>query len=225
MKPLSQRLETIAALVPKGARACDIGCDHGYLAIYLAINDIAKTVIAADLNEGPLERAKQNIKKLGCDNLQLRLCNGLSGIEKNEVDTIIIAGMGGNVISDIINDCDWSKSNDLTFILQPTTSGEVLREFLCKNGFEIMSETVVNENQKLYSVLVVKFTNHNNSFCDGFYYIGKVTTKTEDGIKYIKKQQKRLKSAAEATQNIPQKEKEHKIFLSAYNYISNILAE
>lgn len=225
MKPLSQRLLTIASLVPVGARVCDIGCDHGYLSIYLALNNIARSVIAADLNESPLERACKNIKKLGCNNVELRLCNGLSGIKKSEVDTIIIAGIGGNVISDIINNCAWAKTDDLTFIMQPTTSCEVLREFLCKNGFEIISETVVYENNKLYSIMVSKFTNHKNTFSEGFYYIGKVTSDTDDGLKYIKKQQKRLKSAADATCNIPNKETEHKKFLTAYNYINNILAE
>ena len=225
MKALSQRLETIAALVPKGTRACDIGCDHGYLAIYLTKNNIASSVIAADLNEAPLQRARQNIKKLGGENIELRLCDGLSGIQKNEVDTVIIAGMGGNVISGIIDRCSWAKSNALTFILQPTTSGEVLREFLCENGFEILSETVVYENNKLYSVMVSKFTNQINTKETGFYYIGNIKPDTEYGIKYIKKQQKRLFAAAEALKNIPEKDSEYNHFLSSYNYITKILAE
>lgn len=225
MKPLSRRLETIAALVPKGTRACDIGCDHGYLAIYLTKNNIASMVIAADLNESPLERARQNIKKIGGDSIELRLCDGLSGIKKSEVDTVIIAGMGGNVISDIIGRCDWAKSEGLTFILQPTTSAEVLREFLCKNGFEIVSETVVFENNKLYSIMVSKYTAYSNMTDKGFYYIGKVTPKTANGFKYIKKQQKRLREAAQALKNIPEKKNDYNHFLSAYNYITKILAE
>ncbi len=225
MKALSQRLETIAALVPKGTRACDIGCDHGYLAIYLTKNNIASSVIAADLNELPLKRAEANIKKLNADNIELRLCDGLSGISKNEVDTIIIAGMGGNVISGIIDRCSWAKNEDLTFILQPTTSAEVLREFLCKNGFTIVSETVVYENNKLYSVIVSKYTACSNITDEGFYYIGRVTPDTADGVKYIKKQQKRLFAAAEALKHIPEKESDYTHFLSAYNYITKILAE
>ena len=225
MKPLSQRLETIATLVPHGARVCDIGCDHGYLAIYLRLNNIAKTVIAADLNELPLKRAEANIKKLNADNIDLRLCDGLSGIKKDEVDTVIIAGMGGNVISGIIERSDFSKSEDLTFILQPTTSAEALREFLCKNGFEIQSETVVYENNKLYSVMVVKFANKIKTVENGFYYIGKVTPNTEDGIKYIKKQQKRLFEAANALESIPEKQNEFAEFKSAYDYITKILTE
>ena len=225
MKPLSQRLETIATLVPVGARVCDIGCDHGYLAIYLRLNNIAKTVIAADLNELPLQRAQKNIEKLGADNIDLRLCDGLSGIKKDEVDTVIIAGMGGNVIAGIIDRCSFAKNNDLTFILQPTTSAEVLREFLCKNGFEIVSETVVYENNKLYSVMVVKFANYITSQEVGFYYVGQVTPNTENEIKYIQKQQKRLGDAAKALESITEKQAEYLEFKSAYDYITNILTE
>ena len=225
MKPLSQRLETIATLVPKGARVCDIGCDHGYLAIYLRLNGIAETVIAADLNELPLKRAEANIKKLNADNIDLRLCDGLSGVKKDEIDTVIIAGMGGNVIAGIIERSEFSKSEDLTFILQPTTSAEVLREFLCENGFDVSSETVVYENNKLYSVMVVRFKGESKTYSNGFYYIGKVTPNTEDGVKYIKKQQKRLFEAANALQNIPEKQAEYLEFKSAYDYITNILTE
>ncbi len=225
MKPLSHRLETIATLVPKGARVCDIGCDHGYLAIYLRLQGIAKNVIAADLNELPLSRAESNIKKLNADNIDLRLCDGLSGIEKNEVDTIIIAGMGGNVISGIIERCEWAKNNGLTFILQPTTSAEILREFLCTNGFEISSETVIFENNKLYSVMVVKFTGKTKTYPNGFYYIGKVTPNTDDGVKYMQKQQKRLIAAAKALESIPEKQTEYLEFKSASDYITKILTE
>ncbi len=225
MKDLSQRLKTIAALVPNGARACDIGCDHGYLAIYLRLNNIAKSVIAADLNPAPLERARKNIQKLGGDNIKLRLCDGLSGINENEVDTVIIAGMGGNIISGIIDRCGWSKNNGLTFILQPTTSSEVLREFLCKNGFEIMTETVVYENNKLYSVMAVKFTNQADICENGFYYIGKITPDTDDGLKYIKKQEKRLFDALEAIKDLTEKQTEYNEFLSAYSYIKKRLSE
>lgn len=225
MKALSQRLKTISSLVPNGARACDIGCDHGYLAIYLRLNNIAKSVIATDLNSAPLERARINIEKLGGNNIDLRLCDGLSGICENEVDTVIIAGMGGNVISGIIERCIWAKKQDCTFILQPTTSCEVLREYLCENGFEIMTETVVYENSKLYSVITAKFTGQKNKFDNGFYYIGKISPDTNDGLKYIKKQEKRIFDALEALKKLPEKQTEYKEFLSAYNYIQKTLSE
>ena len=225
MKELSIRLKTIASLVPNDTRVCDIGTDHGYLPIYLRLNNLAKSVIAADLNPKPLITAQKNIEKLNANGIELRLCDGLSGINRQEVDTIIIAGMGGNVISGIIDRCDFAKDKDLTFILQPTTSGEILREFLCENGFEIMSETVVFENQKLYSVMVVKFSNHENTYPYGFYYIGNIKPDNENSLNYIKKQQKRLLSETKALENIAERKPEFLKLSSACDYIAKTLTE
>ena len=101
MLDLSLRLKTIASLVPFGARVCDVGTDHGYLSIHLKQSGIAKQVIASDLRPDPLENAKKNIKYLNVTGIDLRLGNGLQPVTENEVDTVIIAGMGGEVISAI----------------------------------------------------------------------------------------------------------------------------
>ncbi len=225
MKDLSIRLKTIASLVPKGARVCDVGTDHGYLPIFLSKNNIASRIIAADLNPNPLLIAKNNIEKLKADGITLRLCDGLSGIERNEIDTVIIAGMGGNVISGIIERCNWARDKDLTFILQPTTSAEVLREFLCVNGFEIFSETPVFENNKLYSIMLVKFSGAKNECSAGFYYIGKLDKHSLFGLEYIKKQEKRLLKEVKALENIADKKADYDRFLSAYNFIKQKLSE
>ena len=225
MKDLSLRLKTIAAIVPVGARACDIGTDHGYLSIYLRQQYIAKTVIACDLNRKPLDTAKKNIEKLNADNITLRLCDGLQGIKRDEIDTVIIAGMGGNVISDILSHCPFNLDDEITFILQPTTSAEVLREFLCKNGFEIISETPVFENGKLYSVMLVRYSGVIAETDIGFYYIGKLDKRDPAGLKYIEKQEKRLLKASKATQGIPEKQNDYIHFFKAYNYIKKFLSE
>ena len=98
MTHLSLRLETIASLVPLGARVCDVGTDHGLLPIYLKQKGIAKSVIATDLNEKPLENARKNISSSGITDISLRLCDGLSGVSQNEADTVIIAGMGEKLL-------------------------------------------------------------------------------------------------------------------------------
>ncbi len=225
MKELSLRLKTIASLVPKDTRACDIGTDHGYLPIYLRLKGIAKSVIAADLNQKPLNIAKSNIEKLKTDGISLRLCDGLSGISRDEIDTIIIAGMGGNVISGIIERCDFAKDKALTFVLQPTTSAEVLREYLCKNGFYILSETPVFENGKLYSVMLVKFDGEIKEYNSGFYYIGKISKSLPYGFKYIEKQKNRLLKELKALESIEKMQAEYNRFLTAYNFILNTLSE
>ena len=158
MPKLSLRLETIAALVPFGARVCDIGTDHGYLAIELIKSKKAKSVIAADIGEKPLLNAKKNITAANIDGIELRLCDGLSGIKNGETDTVIIAGMGGEVISGILeNGKEVARCGDISFILQPTTSPEHLRRYLFENGYTIESETPLCENGKLYSVMLVKY--------------------------------------------------------------------
>ena len=225
MKSLSLRLETIASLVPNGARVCDIGTDHGYLSIYLKNNNIAKSVIATDLNQKPLLSAQKNINESGVLGIELRLGGGLSPINPNEVDTVIIAGMGGEVISNILNDCDWIKDSNLTLILQPTTSADTLRRFLCGNGFEINSETPVSENRKLYSVMVAKFTGNIKTYPEHFYYIGMLNLKSESGLLYIQKQQKILFKCINSLEKIPSKQEEYKKYKTAYLGITDILTE
>lgn len=224
MTHLSLRLETIASLVPLGARVCDVGTDHALLPIYLKQKGIAKSVIATDLNEKPLENARKNIEESGVSGISLRLCDGLSGVTQGEADTVIIAGMGGEVIVHIIKNCEWIKAEDLNLILQPTTSAEVLRKFLTANGFEIMSETPVSENKKLYSIMTVKFTNSNRTYPEHFYFTGKIPLNA-DGILYIKKQQKRLSECMNALENIENKTKEFEKYKSLCEQIENLLTE
>lgn len=207
---LSRRLLLIASLVPKGARVCDVGTDHGRLPIYLIEEKIAKRVIATDIRPLPLENAKKNVAASGVKGIDLRLCDGLSAVKKSETDTVIIAGMGGEVISDIISRAELlSKQPYPLLILQPTTSPEFLRRYLCENGFEIKNETALEENGKLYSVITACFTGETKEMPEFFYFAGKTDPKTEDGYLYIKKQYIRLKKCADALCNIPEKQAEY----------------
>jgi tRNA (adenine22-N1)-methyltransferase len=224
MNNLSLRLKTIASLVPNGARVCDVGTDHAYLPIFLKQSGIASSVIATDLNQKPLENAKSNIENSGVTDISLRLCDGLSGVTALEVDTVIIAGMGGEVIVGILKNCEWAKTKDKTYILQPTTSAEVLREFLCADGFEIITETPLSENGKLYSVMTVKFAGEIRERNESFYYVGKIPT-TADGILYLKKQQKRVGDCMKAIENIPHKQTDYLKNKAVYDAITKILTE
>ena len=195
MPELSVRLKTIAKLVQKNSKVCDVGTDHGYLAIYLKGEGIAQSVIATDLNEKPLKRAQENIARAGVSGISLRLCDGLMGVKPGEADTVIIAGMGGEVIAGILEKgAHIVNDSNVTLIMQPTTSPEILREFLCKKGFLIKSETPVFENGKLYSVMVCEFTGKEINCAEAFYYVGLVSPENEDGRLYIEKQKKRVLS-------------------------------
>lgn len=206
----SLRLKLIASLVPKGARVCDIGTDHALLPIYLIENNIAEFVIATDIRPLPLENAKRNVAASGLTGIELRLCDGLSAVKKDEVDTVIIAGIGGEVISGIISRAALIRNQPYPLlILQPTTSAEALRRYLYENGFEIKTETALKENGKLYSVITARFTGKVKKMPEHFYYIGMVDPKTEDGYLYIQKQYIRLKKCADALINIPEKQAEY----------------
>lgn len=210
MFDLSFRLSVIAALVPFGARVCDIGTDHGYLPVFLAKNSKVKSVIATDVKEKPLLNAKKNIEKSGAKGIELRLCDGLSGINKDEVDTVVIAGMGGEVIAKILSGCQWLKTKPCpNLILQPTTSAEFLRRWLVENNFQIKTEQAVLENGKLYSVMSVVYTDKEYKVNQVFYYVGKIDPKTYEGKLYIEKQQKRFSKCALALENIPSKQTDY----------------
>lgn len=222
--PLSLRLKLIASLVPDGARVCDVGTDHAYLPIELIKSGRASRVIATDIREKPLENARKNIRKSGALGIELRLCDGLSAVASSETDAVIIAGIGGEVISGIISRAGWLKEKPYpTLILQPTTSPEELRRFLIKNCFEITSDTAISENGKLYSVMTAVFTGTDTNPPEYFYYIGKVNPKTEDGFLYIQKQYRRVKSCADALYGIPEKKTEYLHFKELSDQIGRLL--
>ena len=224
MATLSLRLKTIATLVPRGARVCDVGTDHAYLPIHLAESGIAKKVIATDLNEKPLENALKNIEKSGVCGVELRLCDGLSKVKDGEADTVITAGMGGEVIVGILSACEWLKNRDVTIILQPTTSAEILRKFLCDNCFEILKEVPVYENQKLYSIMLVKYTGVYIPRPEHYYFIGEIPP-TNDGFLYLKKQQNRIAECMKAFENIQSKHQEYLAYKEIDYAINTFLTE
>ncbi len=224
MTKLSKRLSVIASLVPNGARVCDIGTDHGYLSIHLSKSGKAKKIIASDISPLPLENARKNIQIAGVEDIELRLCDGLAGIKENEVDTVIIAGMGGEVIAEILNNgSNKAKTKGLNIILQPTTSPEHLREYLFSNGYEILSDIPVFENGKLYSVMLVVYTGYSKAFPEYCHFTGKVTPNSEDGKLYLEKQQTRVFKCMTALQNIENKYDEYLYYQRVYNGITDYL--
>ncbi|MBR6510575.1 MAG: SAM-dependent methyltransferase [Clostridia bacterium] len=224
MLKLSERLLTISEFINEKAMVCDIGTDHGFLAIHLIESGKTDKVIAADIAKKPLENARKNIEKSGISGIELRLSNGFSAINPGEIDTAVIAGMGGEVIAEIIK-CGKKVAarKDFNLILQPTTSPEALRKFLYQNGYEIISEKAVFENSKLYSVMKVCFKGVSNPQTEGFYFIGKVNPKTESGYKYIKKQLERNRKCMESLENIPKKQKEFLYYKKVFTEIEEVL--
>lgn len=155
---LDNRLGLCASLVRKNHRVADIGTDHAYLPVWLCKNNIATSAIAADINPEPLKRGVQTIEKYCATNVTPCLSNGLQQINPDLVDDIIIAGMGGELIADIISKAPWVKNEKYHLILQPMSKADSLREYLYKNGFDIKYEEATVAENKLYTVMSVYFT-------------------------------------------------------------------
>lgn len=153
--PLSPRLQACAGYVSPGDRIADIGCDHGYLGLYLISNNIASSVIAADINPMPLQSAKQNFQKYGYfDRVSFYLSDGVKNIPHN-FDTMICAGMGADTIISILASAPWLKSEHYRLILQCQSKTPMLRRFLSDNGWFISEESVLRDGKFLYTVMEV----------------------------------------------------------------------
>lgn len=154
---LTPRLQKIADQVESGHRVADIGTDHGYIPIYLLKHQISPFVIAGDINEKPLERAQNNIKNYGFSDLaETRLGSGLSILKPGEVDTIIVAGMGGILIKELLISSNEVVDSLDTLILQPMQAPSELREYLVNNGFYIQKDILVKEDHHIYEIIVAK---------------------------------------------------------------------
>lgn len=185
---LSKRLTLIASFVQAGSSVCDVGTDHGYLPAFLYKSGKVKSVCATDIREKPLDKARRNLKAAGLSDVKLFLCDGLSQITRDMANTVIIAGMGGEVISGIIDRADFLRDDTVTLILQPTTSADKLRVYLAKSGFVVVCEKAVEENGRLYSVMAAHFCGIPYPIDDLRRTIGLVKPDYGDGRAYIEKQ-------------------------------------
>lgn len=151
---LSKRLYAVAGLVTEGASVADIGTDHGYVPIYLVEQGIASKVIAMDINEGPLERARIHIASYGFSGqIETRLSDGLKKIIPGEIDTMIAAGMGGGLVIKILEEGKEVVRTLSSCILQPQSEIEKVRQYLCGHGMQIVAEDMVEEDGKYYPMM------------------------------------------------------------------------
>lgn len=148
------RLECIKSMCIKCGTAADIGTDHGYVAEMLLSDNTCQKVIATDLNHGPLKRATEYLTEKGLANrCDFRLGSGLEVLEEHEADLLIIAGMGGDLISDILETSKKKALNAIELVLQPMSAAEVLRKYLHENGFIISDEKIVKEYHHYYFIM------------------------------------------------------------------------
>ena len=156
--PLSTRLLACAQFVKKGDRVADIGCDHGYLSIHLLTNGIARSCIASDVNEGPLQSAMRNARKFGVGNkMEFCLSDGVQNVPR-DFDCMVCAGMGADTIMSIIHhSAEWLKDPKYRLILQCQSKRPELRQWLYDEGFRISRETLAKDGKFVYSIMEVVY--------------------------------------------------------------------
>ena len=153
--PLSKRLQACCAFVAPGDRVADVGCDHGYLGIYLLTSGIAASVIASDVNEQPLRSAMTNANRFGVrDRMEFYLSDGVKAIPR-DFDTLVCAGMGADTMISILESAPWLQSGSYRMILQCQSKTATLRRYLSDHGWHITEESVLRDGRFLYTVMDV----------------------------------------------------------------------
>ena len=153
--PLSRRLQVCCNFISPGDRVADIGCDHGYLGIHLLLSGIARSVIASDVNEGPLQSAVINAEKYGVrEKITFFLSNGVQNIPR-DFDVMVCAGMGADTMISILEAAPWLKSQQYRLVLQCQSKTPMLRQYLSEQGWRIAEETVLRDGRFLYTVMEV----------------------------------------------------------------------
>ncbi|MCR4793118.1 MAG: class I SAM-dependent methyltransferase [Lachnospiraceae bacterium] len=156
---LSDRLESIIELIPRGCACADIGCDHGFVSIELVSRGICPRVYGMDLREGPLERARENVRAAGLEeSITLMLSDGFEKLEPGMVKTAVIAGMGGTLITDIIEKGMKVVEQMDEFVVQPQSNIPEFRNHLRLKGFEIVRNNVIRDAGKYYFPMKIRYT-------------------------------------------------------------------
>ncbi|MGN0531761.1 MAG: class I SAM-dependent methyltransferase [Eubacterium sp.] len=170
---LSKRLSAVASLVNYGSVLVDVGCDHGYIPVYLVLSGRVKSAIACDINHGPLDSCITlvNSYNLG-DRIQCVLSDGLDNIDGDSVDDIVIAGMGGELIADILSRCDYASEKHL--VLNPMTHPELARKWLYDNGYSIDNDIIVADAGHHYSIFDAHYTGIIQDRDDVDYFLGNI---------------------------------------------------
>lgn len=188
LEKLDLRLAAAAKFVRKDTVAADIGTDHGYLICHLISEGICCRGFATDINIKPLESAKTLIAemKLG-EKIKTVLTDGLEGLPGKEIDEVLICGMGGETICGILEKAEWVKSERVHLVLQPMSRADMLRRWLCENGWHIKEEKAVEVEKHLYTVMSVCFSGEKTTPDDFYCLTGELSENADEyAIKYLR---------------------------------------
>ncbi len=177
---LTPRLQKIYDILTPCETVSDIGTDHAYIPVCLCLSGKCQKAIASDINKGPVLRAKATATEYGAENMiDIRLGSGLKTVKENETDAIIVAGMGGLLIAQILEESKEVAKSCKELILQPMTAISELREYLIQNGYTIKEEHIVREEEKLYTIIKVS-VGEDMPYSPAELYMGKAVIKNEN---------------------------------------------
>ncbi len=191
-----KRLLCAAGMVRRGGTVADIGTDHAHLPVWLIQNGICEKAIAADIGEGPAASARRTVQEAGLgDHIDVRVGDGLTVLTPDEATEIVIAGMGGETICEILSAVPWLNDGaDRRLILQPMTKTVELRSWLYENGFSVEEEHLIKDGRHLYCVMAVSFTNAPPPASPLAPYIGGLSA--DEGAPYFEHQCAHLRRRA-----------------------------
>lgn len=207
---MDKRLETIYSFIEDGLGVIDVGTDHGYLPAALAQRGYKGNIYASDIKRGPLDAAIRTADKADvAERIGFLLSDGLDACPPEAVDTIVVAGMGGDMICRILDRAEWCMDNRYKLLLQPMTKAEVLRYWLVNNEFEIYREELVEDGGAIYQVLVARLGTP-AKLCDAELYTGSFPLIQQSPLftQHIEKQIARFEKACAGLQESRSSEKQ-----------------
>ncbi|WP_396424799.1 tRNA (adenine(22)-N(1))-methyltransferase [Lactococcus cremoris] len=207
---LSKRLKAVADYVDKGAKLADIGSDHAYLPTYLVQKNEVEFAVASEVVKGPFEIAKNHVAQANLkENIQVRLANGLAAIENvDKIDTIVIAGMGGILISEILEAGKGKLSSVKRLILQANNHEDTLRQWLTEHQFVIKAEQILLEAGKFYEIIVAEPTTNENPVLSANDLLFGPFLSKEKSVIFQQKWQKELNTLNKIIDRLPDEQTE-----------------
>jgi len=223
-KNLSKRLNACLNALSSLSRVADIGTDHAYLPCYGIANGMIDSAIAIDVVDGPLVQAKQTIAGYGlADKIELRKGSGLEPLEIGEVEGVVIAGMGGKLIYELLAaSLQVARSMEL-LVFQPQGGEFMLRQFLLIDGFEIVDEQLVEEDGIIYTIIIAKPTEEEDYINRLDLIFGPLLRKNVTDALFVKKWMAELKSIDEILANIPTDNPKYEEFVEKKQLIEDVL--
>ena len=195
---LDARLQAVADWVRPGGVVADIGCDHGQLICYLLASGKTPRGYACDIHAMPLQQAQKTASRFALtDRITFVRTDGLHGLPGHQLDTLVMAGMGGDLIARILTDVPWTRQPGRQYLLQPMTKPHALRQVLDAAGFAIVRERAVASGRFLYPVLEAAYTGQPACGDALYWYIGKMDPRREQDAVYLRRQQRLLGIKAE----------------------------